>query len=187
MEEFRDEYTPMAWKASMGEIVWNFHSGFNLYYAGPIKVKPMTEDSMERPSLGTFRLTMKVLPQCLIPTGISILWMTLLYAFNALSPTRQGPPLMCTCTGERIPTSVQANEKKARKAYLLTSSREWPQPRLSLSLFWTSWIHGPSNGAFVNLGKNSKEGKHFVRGDLLLFQDDYQEDTKSGRICLPED
>jgi hypothetical protein len=43
MKEFQEKYTPQAWTATCGDISWHFHSGFKMYFASPMRVKPVTE------------------------------------------------------------------------------------------------------------------------------------------------
>ena len=171
MQEFRDEYTPRAWKASMGEIVWNFHSGFNLYYARPIKVKPMTED----PNGKTITWNIPIDDE-----GFATVLDTNGYLYTVDDPTvrvKRSKPNKATTTinlhldkgKEYLHQFKPTKGKKARKAYFAHVEQSGHNRVCPSHFSGLLGFMGPSNGAFVNLGKNSKHGKHFVRGDSYSY------------------
>jgi len=171
MKEFRDEYTPRAWKASMGEIVWNFHSGFNLYYARPIKVKPMTEDSNGKTITWNIPIDDEGFATVLDTNG---------YLYTVDDPTvrvKRSKPNKATTTinlhldkgKEYLHQFKPTKGKKARKAYFAHVEQSGHNRVCPSHFSGLLGFMGPSNGAFVSLGKNSKQGKHFVRGDSYSY------------------
>lgn len=168
MKEFREKYTPRAWTATCGEISWHFHSGFTVYFAKPIRVKPVTTSE----------------------SGKNIAWnvpidkngyATVLQAYGGFLYTVENPMerVMRSKPGKaepridiRIPQGktylhpFESKNKKETTMKDLFDNNGTVKHRHVCPSHFTGLVGymGPSNGAFV-IAKDEKHGKTPVFGD----------------------
>lgn len=174
MREFQEKYTPRAWTATCGDISWHFHSGFEVHFAKPVRVKPVTERKGKSITWNVdidddgYATVLKT-----TPGG---------YLYTVENPMervkRSHPGQDKTDLEMRIPQGKEylhqfKTQKRTKNGkFAPTGKTGWfdhvgdvSHPHVTPSHFSGLIGHiGPSNGAFVSRG-SEKEGKIAVRGD----------------------
>lgn len=177
-EEIQQKYTPKSYTLTLGKVVWNFHEGFQHYFWGtPLLVKPVTVSPSGKPIQWNVPIDENGHARVLsndgylytednpnqrvqrskpgkAKTDVDVHLRKhngFLNEFKILSKTKEGKEKW---SGSRISHYVQTNNRK----------RAVPSHFTGLLGFM-----GPSNGAFVKLGKDGKDGKHHIKGDSVGY------------------